>query len=78
MINKLIFELTSLRESAIYQELETLTREIHDSINAFANDNQLVELAQEGIPDARERLNYMHMAQLLWLNRKVNRWDFRF
>jgi len=58
-IHELVGELTTLRESALYQELGKLTREIHDSINAFGNDERIVELANEAIPDAKERLNYI-------------------
>jgi len=58
-IHGLVGELTTLRESALYQELGKLTREIHDSINAFGNDERIVELANEAIPDAKERLNFI-------------------
>ncbi|NNE63558.1 MAG: protein phosphatase CheZ [Gammaproteobacteria bacterium] len=58
-INKLVGELTTLRESALYQELGKLTREIHDSIQAFGNDDRLAELATETIPDAKERLSFI-------------------
>ncbi len=58
-IHELVGELTTLRESALYQELGMLTREIHDSINAFGNDERIAELAQETIPDAKERLNFI-------------------
>ena len=58
-IHELVGELTTLRESALYQELGKLTREIHDSINAFGNDERIAELAQETIPDAKERLNFI-------------------
>jgi len=58
-IHELVGELTTLRESALYQELGKLTREIHDSINAFGNDERIAELAKETIPDAKERLNFI-------------------
>lgn len=58
-IQELIGELTTLRESSLYQELGKLTREIHDSINAFGNDERVAELAKETIPDAKERLNFI-------------------
>ncbi len=57
--DQLIGELTTLRESSLFQELGKLTREIHESINAFQADARIVELAQEDIPDAKERLNYI-------------------
>ncbi len=58
-IHELVGELTTLRESALYQELGKLTREIHDSIKAFGNDERISELATEAIPDAKERLNFI-------------------
>lgn len=57
--NHLIGELTTLRESTLFKGLGKLTREIYDSINAFSSDERAVELAEEEIPDARERLNYI-------------------
>ncbi len=55
----LIAELTTLRESELFRELGKLTRDIHESINSFGSDDRVVELAQEDIPDAKERLNYI-------------------
>ncbi len=57
--NQLIGELTTLRESTLFQELGKLTREIHESINAFGDDQRVAELAEEDIPDAKERLNFI-------------------
>ena len=57
--NKLIEELTTLRESSLFQEVCKLTREIHDFIKAFGEDPGIAELTQDNIPDARERLNYI-------------------
>ncbi|MCP4431522.1 MAG: protein phosphatase CheZ [Gammaproteobacteria bacterium] len=58
-VDRLMSEITDLREGALYQELGMLTREIHDSINAFASDNRVAELAQDEIPDAKQRLNFI-------------------
>lgn len=57
--DKLIGELTTLRESSLFQELGKLTRDIHESINAFSDDKRVVELAEDEIPDAKERLNFI-------------------
>lgn len=57
--NHLIGELTTLRESSLFVELGKLTREIHESLNAFSDDERVVELTEEEIPDAKERLNYI-------------------
>ncbi len=58
-IDELISELTTLRESSLYQELGMLTRDIHETINAFAADDRIAAIAQEDIPDAKERLTYI-------------------
>jgi len=58
-INELVSELTTLRETSLYQDLGMLTREIHDTINSFATDDRIAELAQEEIPDAKERLKFI-------------------
>jgi chemotaxis protein CheZ len=57
--NRLIGELTTLRESSLFQELGKITREIHESINSFSDDQRVVELTEEEIPDAKERLSYI-------------------
>ncbi len=58
-VNRLVGELTTLRESSLFQELGKLTREIHESINAFSDDDRVAELAENEIPDATERLNFI-------------------
>jgi chemotaxis protein CheZ len=57
--NRLIGELTTIRESSLFQELGKITREIHNSINSFSDDQRVVELTEEEIPDAKERLNFI-------------------
>lgn len=58
-IASIVGELTTLRESSLYQELGMLTREIHDTIATFGNDNRIAELATEDIPDAKQRLHFI-------------------
>ena len=36
-----------------------LTREIHDTIRSFASDDRVAAIAQEEIPDAKERLQFI-------------------
>ena len=52
-------ELVRLRDSNLYQELGKLTRELHDALNSFRLDARLTNIAEQEIPDARERLNYV-------------------
>jgi|TARA_B110000211_G_C14063173_1_gene546538 chemotaxis protein CheZ len=58
-ISEIVGELTTLRESSLYQELGMLTREIHDAMSTFGNDERIAQLATEDIPDAKERLNFI-------------------
>lgn len=52
-------ELSALRESQLFRELGKLTRDLHDSLVNFQVDPKVTELAQKGIPDAKERLNHV-------------------
>lgn len=58
-VREVIGDITTLRESSLYVELGRLTREIHESINRFGNDERIGELAHEDIPDAKERLSFI-------------------
>ncbi|MGE0484893.1 MAG: protein phosphatase CheZ [Gammaproteobacteria bacterium] len=44
---------------ALFHEIGKLTRELHDTLGKLAADDRLLALAQEQMPDARERLNYV-------------------
>lgn len=56
---EIIDELTTIRETELYQDMGKLTRELHDAISNFGIDDSVSRLAEESIPDARERLNYV-------------------
>jgi chemotaxis protein CheZ len=47
------------REKSLFKEVGQLTRQLHDSLASFALDDQLTDLTDKGIPDAKERLNYV-------------------
>lgn len=51
--------LTKMRESALFQELGKLTRQLHDTMSNFQIDTQLTKLSTTEIPDAKERLNHV-------------------
>jgi len=55
----LIGELTSVRDSQLFQEVGRLTRELHESINSFVDDARLADIARHEMPDAAERLRYV-------------------
>ncbi|MFP5344895.1 MAG: protein phosphatase CheZ [Gammaproteobacteria bacterium] len=56
---QLIDEISQLRESGLFQQVGKLTRELHESLNSFRFDERIAELAEQDIPDARQRLNYV-------------------
>lgn len=55
----LIREISALQESALFQELGRITRELHEAINGFLLDARLQEIVNHEIPDATERLRYV-------------------
>lgn len=57
--NEVIDELANIRELDIYKEMGKLTRELHDAISAFGMDEQINVLAENEIPDARQRLHHV-------------------
>lgn len=57
--NRLLDEITKLREKSLFQELGKLTREFHEALNAFRLDSRIASLAESEFPDARERLKYV-------------------
>ncbi len=57
--NEVIDELANIRELDIYKEMGKLTRELHDAITAFGMDEQINVLAENEIPDARQRLHHV-------------------
>jgi chemotaxis protein CheZ len=56
---EIIDELTSIRETELYQDMGKLTRELHDAISNFGMDDSISKMAEQSIPDARERLNFV-------------------
>lgn len=55
----LLDKLMTQHEKELYQELGRLTRDFHDALKNFQLDDRLTDLAEDEIPDARERLNYV-------------------
>tara|TARA_R110002095_G_scaffold2228_1_gene9299 strand:- start:12 stop:752 length:741 start_codon:yes stop_codon:yes gene_type:complete len=58
-VDQLIKNLTSQHESILFQEVGKLTRQLHDALGSFRDDERISNLAENRIPDARERLNYV-------------------
>ncbi len=57
--NQILVEIAKTRETLLFQEIGKLTRQVHDSMAAFALDAKIAEFAENDIPDAKERLNYV-------------------
>jgi len=54
-----LMALTNARESALFQQIGKLTRELHEALNNFKVDARLVDLTHNAMPDTRDRLNYV-------------------
>ncbi len=52
-------DLAKMRETDLFQEIGKLTRELHETLNNFRLDSRIADLAEQDIPDAKERLNYV-------------------
>ncbi len=55
----LLDDLAQRRDSGLFREIGKLTRELHDALNGFHLDSKISSLAENEIPDAKERLNYV-------------------
>lgn len=51
--------MSSERETELFQEVGKLTRQLHDNLNNFTAPDNLSELTEKEIPDAKERLNFV-------------------
>lgn len=58
-VNKLLEYISGARETGLYNEVGRMTRQLHDSLNAFCEDTRLDELTEDEIPDARARLRHV-------------------
>jgi len=47
------------REQGLYHEVGKMTRQLHNSLNAFCEETRLDQIAAAEIPDARSRLRYV-------------------
>lgn len=56
---RILDKLLEDRERTLYQEVGRLTRELHEAINNFLTSGRIPEIAEQEIPDARQRLNYV-------------------
>ncbi|MEZ9236197.1 protein phosphatase CheZ [Shewanella sp. 10N.286.52.A9] len=54
-----IRDLSAPLQRELFDEVGKLTRQLHSSLNEFQLDTRLAELANNEIPDAKERLNFV-------------------
>lgn len=57
--NDLLGELNAQYESSLFHEIGKLTRELHDALARVQVDSRLAGLAENEMPDARHRLDYV-------------------
>lgn len=58
-VNRLIDELTTIREAKIFAEIGHLTRDLHESLSDLRGDPRVEKLATEFIPNAKDSLSYV-------------------
>ena len=58
-VEQVINSLANQQESMLFQEVGKLTRQLHDSLSLFSLDERFPDLAENRIPNARERLNFV-------------------
>lgn len=58
-VKQQLAKLSESRETALFQEVGKLTRELHEALNNFKVDSRLVDLTHKDMPDTRDRLNYV-------------------
>ena len=58
-VDQILQSLQNQHESMLFQEVGKLTRQLHDALGTFREDDRITHLAESRIPDARERLNYV-------------------
>lgn len=57
--SKLLEQLRGNHEGRLYREVGCLTRELHETVNCFVHDSNLVDIAHSEIPNAAERLAHV-------------------
>ncbi len=57
--DRLLESLAAIRETDLFMEIGKLTRQLHETLNGFRLDSRISTLAENEIPDAKERLNYV-------------------
>ncbi len=56
---RMLDEFVKGHEASLFQEIGKLTRQLHDALSSFSVDGRIVDLAENEIPNAKERLKYV-------------------
>jgi len=57
--DEILVMIAAERESRLFEEIGKLTRELHDSLASVQSESDLAGIAENDIPDAKERLNFV-------------------
>lgn len=68
----LLEQIVRERESGLFMEVGRLTRELHDALANVKFDSRIAGLAEQDIPDAKHRLNYVIQKTEEAANRTLN------
>lgn len=58
-VSRCITVLAANQQSTVFEEVGRMTREVHEALMTFAQDERLNDLTQADMPDARDRLRYV-------------------
>jgi chemotaxis protein CheZ len=58
-VAQLLDFVSSARDTLLFQEVGKMTRQLHDALESFRRDSRIDHLAEQDIPDARQRLSYV-------------------
>lgn len=70
--DNIVLSLLKGRENPIVNEVGSLTRDLHDALEQFQFDPRMSVIANEEIPDARDRLEYVMAKTELAANRTMD------
>jgi chemotaxis protein CheZ len=56
---QLLDYVNTARENLLFREVGKMTRQLHNALESFRRDTRIESLAQQEIPDARQRLSYV-------------------
>ena len=69
---QLVEKLAEPHTAPVFDEVGRMTREVHNTLMSFAQDSRLNALAEEEMPDARDRLRYVITLSEQAANRTLN------